>query len=42
MVNSSFVVFLVRPADRSGWSQVGRDGLIAELLGRRRNLDSRN
>src|SRR3712207_9209141 len=27
------VVFLVRPADRSGWSYVGRDGLLAELLG---------
>jgi catechol 2,3-dioxygenase-like lactoylglutathione lyase family enzyme len=26
---------LVRPADRSGWSQVGRDGLLAELLGQR-------
>jgi len=22
-------------ADRSGWSQVGRDGLLAELLGQR-------
>src|SRR3712207_3982798 len=27
------VVFLVRPADRSGWSYVGRDGLLAKLLG---------
>jgi hypothetical protein len=33
MVISFIVVFLVRPADRSGWSQVGRDGLLADLLG---------